>query len=78
MVVGDVGWEGLLARLRNVSIEHQEVFVLTCIEGYSDPEIAGALGCDEDTAKLRREDALGLLREFSESIVPPSRREDTC
>ena len=78
MVVGDVGWEGLLARLRNVSIEHQEVFVLTCIEGYSDPEIAGALGCDEDTAKLRREDALSLLREFSESIVPPSRREDTC
>lgn len=73
---GDSGWEELLAGLRGVSKGHQEVFVLTCLEGYTDPEIAGALGCDENTARLRRENTLDLLRGFSESIVPPARRED--
>lgn len=76
VAVGDWGWEELLANLRSVSKDHQEVFVLTCIEGYSDPEIAGALGCDEDAARLRREDTLDLLRGLSETIVPPTRRED--
>lgn len=77
VVGGDLGWEEFLARLHGVSKEHQEVFVLTCLEGYTDPEIAGALGCDEDTARLRRENTLDLLRGLSESIVPPTRREDT-
>ena len=76
VVGGDSDWEELLASLRGVSKEHQEVFLLTCLEGYSDPEIANALGCDEDTARLRRENTLDLLRGFSESIVPPARRED--
>jgi hypothetical protein len=53
-VGGDSGWEELLGRLRSLPREHQEVFVLTCLEGCTDPEVAGALGCDEDTARLRR------------------------
>ncbi len=73
---GDSGWEVLLADLRSLPREHQEVFVLTCLEGYSDPEIAVALDCDEDTARLRRRNTLDLVRGFSESIVPPTRRED--
>ncbi len=77
MVGSNSGWQELLVRLRSVPKEHQTVFVLTCIEGYTDPEIAAALGCDEDTAKLRRERALGLLRELSESIVAPTQREYT-
>lgn len=75
-VGGGMDWRDLLVLLRGVSREHQEVFVLTCIEGYSDPEIAGVLGCDEGTARLRREKTLDLLRGFSESVVPPARRED--
>ncbi|MDQ3387438.1 MAG: hypothetical protein M3475_07575 [Actinomycetota bacterium] len=70
-------WRELLARLRSVPKEHQTVFVLTCIEGNTDPEIAAALGCDEDTAKLRRERTMSLLRELSESIVAPNKREQT-
>ncbi len=74
-VGGNVDWEEFLVRLRGVSMEHQEVFLLTCIEGYTDPEIAVALGCDEDTAKLRRENTMGLLQELSESVLAPARRE---
>jgi len=77
VVGGDSGWQELLARLRGVSKEHQEVFVLTCLEGYTDPEIAGALGCDEDTAKLRRENTINLLRELSESVLPATLHEHT-
>lgn len=72
---GDSGWQELLIRLRGVPEEHQVVFVLTCIEGYTDPEIGAALGCDEDTARLRREATTNLLRELSESIVAPTQRE---
>ncbi len=74
-VGGAVGWQELLARLRSVPEEHQTVFVLTCIEGNTDLEVAAALGCDEDTAKLRRERTMSLLRELSESIVAPNKRE---
>ena len=74
---GEQGWEELLVRLRSVSKEHQEVFVLTCTEDHTDPDVADALGCDEDTAKLRRENTMNLLRELSESIVAPTQREHT-
>lgn len=74
-VGGDVDWQELLVRLRSVSKEHQEVFVLTCIEGYTDPDVAVALGCDEDAARLRRESTMDLLRELSESVLAPTRRE---
>ncbi len=74
---GDSGWQELLISLRNVPKEHQTVFVQTCVEGYTDSEIAVALGCDEATARLRRENTMNLLRELSESIVAPTQRERT-
>ena len=74
---GDSGWQELLDRLRALPKEHQEVFVLTCLEGHTDPEIACTLGCDEDTARLRREDTMRMLLMFSEAVVSPARREDT-
>ncbi len=74
---GDSIWQELLIRLRSVPEEHQAVFVLTYIEGYADPELAVALGCDEDTARLRRENTTNLLQELSESIVAPTQREHT-
>ena len=72
-VVGDPGWQELLDRLRSVSKEHQEVFVLTCIEGYTDPEVASALDCDEDTARLRQENTMNLRQMLSEGVL--ARRE---
>ena len=68
-VGGEQEWEELLMRLRGVAKEHQEVFVLTCIEGYTDPEVAGALGCDEETARLRQENTMNLMQELSESVL---------
>lgn len=76
VVAGNSGWEELLSQLRGIPRVHQTVFLLTCIEGYSDGEIAAELGCDEGTAKLRRERTLDLMREVSESIVAPESRED--
>ncbi len=72
---GSMEWQEFLVRLRDVSKEHQEVFLLTCIEGYTDREVAVALGCDEDAARLRRESTMGLLQELSESVLAPGRRE---
>jgi hypothetical protein len=74
---GDSSWQELLIRLRSVSKEHQTTFVLTCIEGYTDTEVALALGCGENTARLRRENTMNLLRELSESALAPTRREPT-
>ncbi len=74
---GDPDWQELLVRLHGVPEEHQEVFVLTYIEGYTDPELADALGYDEDTVRLRRESTTNLLRELSEGIVAPTQREHT-
>jgi hypothetical protein len=75
-VGGEFGWQELLSQLRGVPQEHQTVFLLTCIEGCSDGEIATELGCDEGTAKLRRERTLDLMREVSESVVAPESCED--
>jgi len=74
-VGGGMDWRDLLVRLRGVSREHQEVFVLTCIEGYTDPDVAVALGCDEDAARLRRENTMELLQELSRSVLAPTGRE---
>lgn len=76
-VGGDSDWQELLIRLRSVPKEHQTVFVLTYIEGYTDPELAVALSCDENTARLRRENTMNLLRELSEGVLGPTRREHT-
>ncbi len=76
-VGGDMEWQEFLVRLRGVSKEHQEVFLLTCIEGYTDPEVAVALGCDEDAARLRRESTMNLLQELSRSVLAPIGREPT-
>lgn len=75
-VGGNMEWQEFLVRLRGVSKEHQEVFLLTCIEDYTDPEVADALGCDEDAARLRRESIMQLLQELSRSVLASTGRED--
>lgn len=76
---GDVGsgasWQQLRVGLLEVPLEQQGAFVLTCIEGCSDAEIAAALGCDEETAKRRRESMTGLLQGLSRSVLSPEARE---
>ncbi|CAN5684694.1 hypothetical protein BH20ACT11_BH20ACT11_11120 [soil metagenome] len=72
---GNMDWQELLVRLRSIPKERQEVFLLTCIEGYTDPDVAATLGCDEDVARLRRESTMHLLQELSMSVLAPTRRE---
>lgn len=62
-------WQRLFSRLRGVSPEHQEVFVLAYVEGYSDAKISAALECSEDAARQRREDVAHLLQELSEMVL---------
>lgn len=75
---GEVGsgasWQQLRVGLLEVPLEQQGAFVLTCIEGCSDAEIAAALGCDEETAKRRRESMTGLLQGLSRSVLSPEER----
>jgi DNA-directed RNA polymerase specialized sigma24 family protein len=75
MIGGNMDWQELLVRLRNISKERQEVFLLSCIEGYTDPNVAATLGCNEDVARLRRESTMHLLQEISKSVLAPTRRE---
>ena len=76
---GEVGsgasWRQLRAGLLEVPLEQQGAFVLTCVEGRSDAEIAVALGCDEETARRRRESMTGLLQELSRSVLSPEERK---
>ncbi|PLS83887.1 MAG: hypothetical protein CYG60_20840 [Actinobacteria bacterium] len=76
---GEVGsgasWQQLRAALLEVPREEQRAFVLTCIEGCSDAEIAAALGCDEETARRRRESMTELLQGLSRSVLSPEERE---
>src|SRR5437868_9385881 len=52
--LADVGnWPELLRGLTRLSLEHQEVFVLTCVRGDDDGQLASNLGCDAHTARLR-------------------------
>ena len=37
-----------------------------------DPDVAVALGCDEDAARLRRESTMHLLKEISRSVLAPA------
>lgn len=62
-------WQRLFSRLRGVSQEHQEVFVLAYVEGYSDAEISAALECGEDAGRQRREDMAHLLQELSKMVL---------
>lgn len=77
VVGGGSSWQDLLTHLRSLPEEHQKVFVLTCIKGYTDSEFADALGCDEDIAKLRRENTMNSLRGLSESVLPATLHEHT-
>lgn len=62
-VVGE--WPALLDRLSAVAPAHQEVFVLTCVLGQDDTELAASLGCDGDAATGRRDETLRLMRRIA-------------
>ena len=55
---GRIGADGtfsdLCESLRAVPGDLREVFVLACVWGHDDAEIAGALGCEESVARDRR------------------------
>jgi RNA polymerase sigma-70 factor (ECF subfamily) len=51
-----LGWElgrELMAALRPLSPKHRAVIELTFVEGFSYPQIAGIVGCPENTVKTR-------------------------
>jgi hypothetical protein len=72
---GRGGWIELRSSLARISQESQEVFVMTCVDGYGDPELAGALGCEEEDAKRRRDAMLQELRELSSRTLSPTGRQ---
>lgn len=60
-----VEWPELLARLGAIPREHQSVFVLACVHGYRDDEIAAELGLPPDAARRRRQAAVELVRSIA-------------
>ncbi|MGH3765201.1 MAG: hypothetical protein ACRDS0_01545 [Pseudonocardiaceae bacterium] len=71
--LADVGsWPELLARLTGLPLEHQEVFVLTCVRGDDDGQLAANLGCDAHTASLRRHSTMEYLRGLATCALPPA------
>jgi hypothetical protein len=68
---GGGDWLALRSGLREVPFDQQRVFVLTCIEGYADPELAAALGSDEMTAGELREAALELVNDVCRRVLSP-------
>jgi hypothetical protein len=71
--LADVGsWPKLLQGLTSLSLEHQEVFLLTCVRGDDDGELASNLGCDTHTATLRRRSTMEFIRELAACALPPA------
>jgi DNA-directed RNA polymerase specialized sigma24 family protein len=55
-------WGAFRLALAEVSTETQMTFVLTCVEGLADEQVAGRCGCDDATARRRRASTLELMR----------------
>ena len=65
--IGDDGtWDDLFTSLREVSPEHQKLFVLTCMYGHDDTYVARALACDESIARERRQSAIAHFESLSD------------
>ncbi|MQA14307.1 MAG: hypothetical protein GEV09_09080 [Pseudonocardiaceae bacterium] len=60
-------WSQLRAALAQVPPDVQEVFVLSCVHGWDVGDIAAELGCGHDTASLRCDEALRLMRTIGQS-----------
>lgn len=61
-------WEGLRTRLLEVSPEGQRVFVMACVEGYSDADLAKALDLELDAAVVRRDETIGLMQDLCKPL----------
>jgi DNA-directed RNA polymerase specialized sigma24 family protein len=76
--LADVGsWQELLQKLTKLPLEHQEVFVLTCVRGDDDGQLASKLGCDTHTARLRRHSTMEFMRELAACALPPAALPET-
>jgi hypothetical protein len=60
---GDPGaWARFRRALASVPAEAQTTFVLTCVEGLGDEQVAQRCGCDAETAGRRRASVLDRMR----------------
>lgn len=57
-------WTELHHRLVGLPVEHQKIFVATCVDGVDTAALAASLSCDEPTAIARKEAVLTHLREL--------------
>jgi len=65
-------WPELLQALTGLPVEHQEVFVLTCVQGDDDGQLASALGCSTQMASLRRRRTMEYMRGLAACALPPT------
>ena len=60
-------WPVFRSALAGVPVEHQATIVLTCVEGWSDAELAAEWGCDTVAAGARRARTLAHLKDLVDS-----------
>lgn len=63
-------WPELLDSLARVPAEHQQVLVLTCIQGCDDERLAAAMDCDVTTARSRRANTMTYMRQLAARGLP--------
>jgi hypothetical protein len=68
-------WPELFAALVAMPTVNQKVLHLACVLGYDDAELATALECNEEEARIRRKQTVGYLEELSRRILPPEPRQ---
>jgi hypothetical protein len=68
-------WPELFAALVAMPTVNQEVLHLACVLGYDDAELATALECDEEEARIRRKHTIGYLEELSRRTLPSEGKE---
>jgi DNA-directed RNA polymerase specialized sigma24 family protein len=70
-------WASFRADLGRIPAEHQQVLVLTCVEGWTDERVAAELGCDAVAAGARRAAVLEHLQGLAAAVVAPVRPTPT-
>ena len=60
-------WPVFRSALASVPVDHQATLVLTCVEGWTDAQLAQEWGCDAEAAGARRARALTHLADLVEN-----------
>lgn len=68
VTTGAVSWVAFRAALRGLPADEQSTFVLTCVDGHTDEQLAEHRGCDVALAGAQRAAVLARMRDLAAGV----------